>query len=1544
MASAPATSNAPLDDVIVRWLARQMLDDARARLVDVGAEVDQPIQLADVFVDLPLEGHEPRAALVTFLAPPPKDEQTRWLLMGGAGSGKTTLSTMLAQVLRRPIVEAKLATLEEQDAVVVGRVCEALAKHDPHGQHPDARWFPIRVDLPTLAGVIASTGAAGAIARLLTSRVVEATGADAAIAADAVGALLARDDVFWIFDGLDEVPSTAQREALVAAVREVLPPARGRVLVTTRPQGYLDEFDECSAETLAPLSREEALAYAERLTRAWVGAGTTELSGRLERLRSEVARDELGDLLRVPLHVAMVALQVARDGKLPASRWLLFNRYVERIFERELRKNIDNGIVPEDAGVLRLLHARVGLLLQVRGAFQEGARPLLLPRELRAMVVALCAPDRSEADAQEEADRLLRFADERLVLLLRESATGYGFAVRSLQEFFAAEALREEPEFAAKRVTQVALDPYWVNVVLLVASHAMLAATPHDQRLALACTAEVCAALDDGTARREAAPARVGTRLALAMLEETAGCSWPRLHKSLWDVVLRGVEGVTLERDELADRWLQAPRGGRVWNGWDAVQDWAGLLAAVGEGRAAEQRREEVRGLATRMMARGGEMGRAGRRLLLGSLLRDDAASGACALANATAIGAEATRGYEFVLQYPSLACALTESLPDVFSPTVLASWVGLQELELPDTPRFRAAQLLESLDPTHESEPRGPLHLGAAQKLSWEPLAEFAASDSMPWRVWGRVACFHREPSAHALAELLRLLATTEGATDALDLGIVAWPLGACLEVATTGADLQRIADRTDAGELGDVDLWLAAESKWSSPEDVHYDDVHDASFAPWHVVDGDIVRLPLSWAPRGHIDAPSIARLTQAALAGHPTARRFLVRLDPEAALRALPTDDVVVIGGPEDALRQLEHVANVLSGSDLATWLPILHTWGSRNEISRWYKFLFRPAKARNLVLLCVPHCTELPGLLVVILHALTIWPDLDLSALRLPSLAPDAPACVVAAATVLRLVTAPLPDDLSAQLTLLRGDSPQGRFDFLPDLAAILAQREPAASLSRLAALYDAAPDDEARASLAAAIHTALAGGAQPSFATPEAWAEFGFPNEFPGRQPPPMPPVRLRSVDELTHLRLFKETPRFDAPLPTPPHDSGQWIVLLGENGVGKTTLARALALALAPDGVANRLLDDRLPMVRNGGPATVRVTLDGRTFSARIEREGAPSTERVVSDATTERPWVVGYGVRRGNARGESDREPELGPYGALHTLFERPGTLHHATRWLLDLRRRLLEEEDLARKAKRTDYRGPERRTWDGVERALQRLLPGVTELSTTRDHVMVRHRRFGLVRLDALSDGYLTTAGWVVDLIARWVERQRARYEPVNDLLREMVGLVLLDEIDLHLHPVWQMRIIEDVRALFPRLSFVVTTHNPLALQGARRGEVFVMRHDAESGAVEFTSRDILPGYDVDRVLLEQFGVAHTFDRETRALLDEYRALRAQSAPADHPRRRALEAELEVRLGPIGRRVIETQRGPNDAPERLSADEAEAYRRELRARRGRT
>ena len=89
------------------------------------------------------------------------------------------------------------------------------------------------------------------------------------------------------------------------------------------------------------------------------------------------------------------------------------------------------------------------------------------------------------------------------------------------------------------------------------------------------------------------------------------------------------------------------------------------------------------------------------------------------------------------------------------------------------------------------------------------------------------------------------------------------------------------------------------------------------------------------------------------------------------------------------------------------------------------------------------------------------------------------------------------------------------------------------------------------------------------------------------------------------------------------------------------------------------------------------------------------------------------------------------------------------------------------------------------------------------------------------GRVRMNALSLGYRTTVGWVIDLAWRLLHR----YPDSPDPLREP-AVVLIDELDLHLHPRWQVKIIKDLSSLFPATQFIATSHSPLTVQVAEEG----------------------------------------------------------------------------------------------------------------------
>lgn len=86
-------------------------------------------------------------------------------------------------------------------------------------------------------------------------------------------------------------------------------------------------------------------------------------------------------------------------------------------------------------------------------------------------------------------------------------------------------------------------------------------------------------------------------------------------------------------------------------------------------------------------------------------------------------------------------------------------------------------------------------------------------------------------------------------------------------------------------------------------------------------------------------------------------------------------------------------------------------------------------------------------------------------------------------------------------------------------------------------------------------------------------------------------------------------------------------------------------------------------------------------------------------------------------------------------------------------------------------------------------------------------------------------LSDGYRNIIGMVADIAYRCIKLNPHLGE---NAVKETPGIVLIDELDLHLHPNWQRRIVEDFKNTFPSIQFVATTHSPFIIQSLKEDEL--------------------------------------------------------------------------------------------------------------------
>jgi energy-coupling factor transporter ATP-binding protein EcfA2 len=314
-----------------------------------------------------------------------------------------------------------------------------------------------------------------------------------------------------------------------------------------------------------------------------------------------------------------------------------------------------------------------------------------------------------------------------------------------------------------------------------------------------------------------------------------------------------------------------------------------------------------------------------------------------------------------------------------------------------------------------------------------------------------------------------------------------------------------------------------------------------------------------------------------------------------------------------------------------------------------------------------------------------------------------------------------------------------------------------------------------------------------------------------------------------------------------------PASEGQWALILGDNGTGKSTILGALALACIGEGAARSMLSlAGAPFLRDGDDeGSIRLELT--TGESLVKLRHGHSAEEIVQQTGTQPIPVFAYGCQRGTALG--DPEIEYRPDDNVRTLFGSHARLWHAESWLL--RRRVAA---LRKNGHASEF-------FDVVCQTLIDVMPGVETMDVSEDGVVFTGPKIGRAPLAGMSDGYSTTVGWLVDLIARWSERSRLAGEELEgDFRQRMTGLVLIDEIDLHLHPQWQLEIVATLREQFPRLSFVATTHNPLTLLGARPGEIHVLRRSAD-GRIGIWQKDAQPGLSADQILTgEWFGLSST------------------------------------------------------------------------------
>ncbi|MGP1386880.1 MAG: AAA family ATPase [Thainema sp.] len=242
-------------------------------------------------------------------------------------------------------------------------------------------------------------------------------------------------------------------------------------------------------------------------------------------------------------------------------------------------------------------------------------------------------------------------------------------------------------------------------------------------------------------------------------------------------------------------------------------------------------------------------------------------------------------------------------------------------------------------------------------------------------------------------------------------------------------------------------------------------------------------------------------------------------------------------------------------------------------------------------------------------------------------------------------------------------------------------------------------------------------------------------------------------------------------------------------------------------------------------------------------------------------------------------------------------SLFSEEASLINAEEWLL--------QTDYAVRSASGKTKIRLEKQFNQTVEILKNILPDVEDIRIApADENFSRPRAefltpYGWVSLSGLGLGYRTAIAWMVDLAVRLFQRYPDSEDPLSE-----PAIVLVDEIDLHLHPKWQRTIMDFLTKRFPNTQFIVTAHSPLVVQAAKDANIVLLRREGDRVVID-NDPEIVENWRVDQVLTSVFELPSARPSDLDPLLARRQELLTQASlsEADEVELR----ELEERIGSL-------------------------------------
>jgi uncharacterized protein (TIGR02646 family) len=275
--------------------------------------------------------------------------------------------------------------------------------------------------------------------------------------------------------------------------------------------------------------------------------------------------------------------------------------------------------------------------------------------------------------------------------------------------------------------------------------------------------------------------------------------------------------------------------------------------------------------------------------------------------------------------------------------------------------------------------------------------------------------------------------------------------------------------------------------------------------------------------------------------------------------------------------------------------------------------------------------------------------------------------------------------------------------------------------------------------------------------------------------------------------------------------------SAKWIFLTGENGYGKTSILKGIALGL----VGKEIISEE-----------ARVKLEILSSSFKNYKILNERLSELVWQKDSHRPYlsISAYGANRTTLSKNQIKPNREKPQEVLNNLWNENVELLNIERYLTDIY-----------------YRENLRPKYEAIIATLKRVIPQLAkiEIDDSKDIPEVKYfeytddkeTHFQEVSFEQLATGIKSIIAMVGDMLCRFM------IDKTITSTEDIQGFVLIDELDIHLHPKWQKRLPMLLSEAFPNIQFIASTHSPIPLLGAPEGSVFltVNRNKEEGITVE-------------------------------------------------------------------------------------------------------